>query len=224
MVLRRIAEAIDRRPNTYNARRSILQIAANDFVTQLPKRKGRSGAWGVSGWDVSNLAHPAFWSMTLLSQRRKRFAMTLIGQIYQDPGRRPTPTSRKKAFPPSRSSPALEGIDPDSLVGFVDAAVMLFQPPGASGAPLVPNDQAREILRLALLRGAMVGELRPEEVRKVWSIAHPDQVNQHGPKSPGKKPRAEPKCSSKAGPKTEKARAAAWSDPLSPLCGGDVTE
>ncbi len=185
MVLRRIAEAIDRRPNTYNARRSILQIAANDFVTQLPKRKGRSGAWGVSGWDVSNLAHPGFWSMTLLSQRRKRFAMTLIGQIYQDQAAVQPYVQEKRSTEQVLTS--LEGIDPDSLVGFVDAAVMLFQPPGASGAPLVPNDQAGEILRLALLRGAMVGELRPEEVRKAWSIAHPDQVTQHGPEVAWKK-------------------------------------
>ena len=185
MVLRRIAEAIDRRPNTYNARRSILQIAANDFVTQLPKRKGRSGAWGVSGWDVSNLAHPAFWSMTLLSQRRKRFAMTLIGQIYQDQAAVQPYVQEKRSTEQVLTS--LEGIDPDSLVGFVDAAVMLFQPPGASGAPLVPADQAGEILRLALLRGAMVGELRPEEVREAWSIAHPDQVNQHGPEIAWKK-------------------------------------
>ncbi len=185
MVLRRIAEAIDRRPNTYNARRSILQIAAHDFVTQLPKRKGRSGAWGVSGWDVSNLAHPAFWSMTLLSQRRKRFAMTLIGQIYQDQAAVQPYVQEKRSTEQVLTS--LEGIDPDSLVGFVDAAVMLFQPPGSSGAPLVPAAQAGEILRLALLRGAMIGELRPEEVREAWSIAHPDQVTQHGPEVAWKK-------------------------------------
>ena len=185
MVLRRIAEAIDRRPNTYNVRRSILQIAANDFVTQLPKRKGRSGAWGVSGWDVSNLAHPAFWSMVLLSQRRKRFAMALLGQIYQDQAAVQPYVQEKRST--EQVLTGLEGIDPDSLVGFVDAAVMLFQPPGASGAPLVPSEQAGEILRLALLRGAMVGELRPEEVREAWSVAHPDQVTQHGPEVAWKK-------------------------------------
>ena len=81
----------------------------------------------------------------------------------------------------------LEGIDSDSLVGFVDAAVMLFQPPGSSGAPLVPPDQATEILRLALLRGAMVGELRPNDVRAAWSDAHPDQVEEHGPEVAWKK-------------------------------------
>ena len=187
MVLRRIAEAIDRRPNTYNARRSILQIAANDFVTQLPKRKGRSGARGVSGWDVSNLAHPAFWSMTLLSQRRKRFAMTLIGQIYQDQAAVQPYVQEKRSTEQVLTS--LEGIDPDSLVGFVDAAVMLFQPPGASGAPLVPNDQAGEILRLALLRGAMVGELRPEEVRPGQSPTPTSQPTCEAG------PRAEPKSS-----------------------------
>ncbi|MDE2968401.1 MAG: hypothetical protein OXS30_13065 [Chloroflexota bacterium] len=178
MVLRRIAEAIDRRPNTYRVRRSILQIAADDFTTQLPKRKGRSGNWGVSGWDLSNLAHPAFWSMALLSQRRQRFAMTLIGQIYQDRTAVQPYVQEKRAT--EQVLHGLDGIDPDSLVGFVDAAVMMFQPPGASGAPLIPNDQAAEILRLALLRGAMVGELRPDELRDAWSAAHPDQVEQHG--------------------------------------------
>ena len=185
MVLRRIAEAIDRRPNTYNVRRSILQIAANDFVNQLPKRKGRSGSWGVSGWDVSNLAHPAFWSMALLSQRRKRFAMTLIGQVYQDQAAVQPYVQEKRST--EQVLTGLEGIDADSLVGFVDAAVMLFQPPGSSGAPLVPADQASEILRLALLRGAMVGELRSDEVREAWSIAHPDQINTHGPEVAWKK-------------------------------------
>lgn len=178
MVLRRIAEAIDRRPNTYRVRRSILQLASEDFVKQLPKRKGRSGSWGVSGWDVTNLAHPAFWSMALLSQRRQRYAMTLIGQIYQDQAAVQPYVQEKRATQQVLAS--LKGIEPDSLVGFVDAAVMLFQPPGASGAPLIPADQASEILRLALLRGAMVGELRPDEVRDAWSDAHPDQVERHG--------------------------------------------
>ena len=185
MVLRRIAEAIDRRPNTYRVRRSILQIAADDFASQLPRKKGRSGAWGVSGWDISNLAHPAFWSMALLSQRRQRFAMTLIGQVYQDQAAVQPYVQEKRAT--EQVLHGFEAIDPDSLVGFVDAAVMLFQPPGSSGAPLVPADQATEILRLALLRGAMVGELRPEELRDAWNNAHPDQVQQHGPEVAWKK-------------------------------------
>ncbi len=178
MVLRRIAEAIDRRPNTARVRRSILQLAADDFVRQLPRRKGRSGAWGVSGWDLSNLAHPAFWSMALLSQRRQRFAMTLLGQIHVDQAAVQPYVQEKRATEQVLHS--LERIEPDSLVGFVDAAVMLFQPPGSTGAPLVPSDQATEILRLALLRGAMVGELRADDVREAWSTAHPDQVQLHG--------------------------------------------
>ena len=185
MVLRRIAEAIDRRPNTYRVRRSILQIAAEDFVAQLPSKKGRSGAWGVSGWDVSNLAHPAFWSMALLSQRRRRFAMTLLSQVHQDQAAVQPYVQEKRAA--EQVLHGLDGIDPDSLVGFVDAAVMLFQPPGSSGAPLVPTDQATEILRLALLRGAMVGELRPDDIRPAWSEAHPDQSRRHGPEVAWKK-------------------------------------
>ena len=185
MVLRRIAEAIDRRPNTYRVRRSILQIAAEDFTTQLPRKKGRSGNWGVSGWDLSNLAHPAFWSMALLSQRRRRYAMTLIGQVYQDQAAVQPYVQEKRAT--EQVLHGLQGVDPDSLVGFVDAAVMMFQPPGSSGAPLIPSDQATEILRLALLRGAMVGELRPDEVRVAWNQAHPDQLNQYGPEVAWKK-------------------------------------
>ena len=185
MVLRRIAEAIDRRPNTYRVRRSILQIAAADFVSQLPKKRGRSGAVGVSGWDVSNLAHPAFWSMALISQRRERYAMRLIGQVFQDQAAVQPYVQEKRAAEQVLHS--LNGIEPDSLVGFVDAAVMLFQPPGSSGAPLVPTDQASEILRLALLRGAMVAELRPDEVREAWVSAHPKQVDQYGPDTAWKK-------------------------------------
>ncbi len=177
-MLRRIAEAIDRRPNTARLRRSLLQLAADDFAAQLPRRTGRTGAWGVSGWDVCNLAHPAFWSMALLSQRRTRFAMTLLSQIHADRAAVQPYVQEKRAT--EQVLDGLGGIDPDSLVGFVDAAVMLFQPPGTSGAPLVPADQATEILRLALLRGAMVGELRPNEVREAWAVAYPDQVQQHG--------------------------------------------
>ena len=177
-MLRRIAEAIDRRPNTARVRRSVLQLAADDFVAQLPQRKGRSGSWGVSGWDVCKLAHPAFWSTALLGQRRERFAMTLLGQIYVDQAAVQPYIQEKRAT--EQVLDGLGGIDPDSLVGFVDAAVMLFQPPGASGAPLVPADQATEILRLALLRGAMVGELRADDVREAWTAAHPDQVQEHG--------------------------------------------
>ena len=194
MVLRRIAEAIDRRPNTYRVNRSVLQIAAEDFTKQLPKKKGRSGALGVSGWDLSNLSQPAFWCMALLSQRRERFAMTLIGQIYQDQAAVQPYVQEKRST--EQVLQGLDGIDPDSLVGFVDAAVMLFQPPGTSGAPLVPTDQATEILRLALLRGAMVGELRPIDIRAAWTDAHPDQVEQYGSEVAWKKAqgRAEMLC------------------------------
>ena len=178
MVLRRIAEAIDRRPNTGRVRRSILQIAATDFVTQLPEKRGRSGAVGVSGWDLSNVARPAFWCMALLSQRRDRFAIGLLGQIYQDQAAVQPYVQEKRSAENVLNS--FDGIEPESLVGFVDAAVMLFQPPGSSGAPLVPTDQASEILRLALLRGAMVGELRPSDVQSAWVAAHPDQVDEHG--------------------------------------------
>ena len=178
MVLRRIAEAIDRRPQTGRTRRSILAIAAQDFSEQLPKKRGRSGAVGASGWDISNLAHPAFWTMALLAQRRERFAMTLLGQVYQDTAAVTPYVQEKRAA--EQVLTAVGGVDADSLVGFVDSAVMLFQPPGASGAPLVPLDQATEILRLALLRGAMVGELRTSEVESAWNSAHPDQVHELG--------------------------------------------
>ena len=62
-----------------------------------------------------------------------------------------------------------------------------FQPPNVAGAPLVPLDQATAILWSALLRGAMVGELRSEEAHDAWLAAHPDQVQEHGAERAWKK-------------------------------------
>ena len=178
MVLRRIAEAIDRRPNTYRVRRSILQIAADDFAAQLPKKKGRSGAWGVSGWDVSNLAHPAFWSMALLSQRRRRFAMSLIGQVYQDQAAVQPYVQEKRAA--EQVLRGLDGVDPDSLVGFVDAAVMLFQPPGASGAPSSPPIRPPRF-SASRYSEAPWSESSARTKSETPGTPHtPDQVDQHG--------------------------------------------
>lgn len=178
MALRRIAEAIDRRPQTGRRRRAILQIAAQDFARQLAEKRGRSGAVGVSGWDLSNLAHPAFWAMLLLSQRRERFAMSLLGQLHVDQAAVQPYVEEKRAA--TEILDALGRIEADSLIGFVDVAVTRFQPPGAAGAPLVPRDQAAAILSAALLRGAMVGELRADETQAAWLAAHPDQVAEFG--------------------------------------------
>jgi len=178
MVLRRIADAIDRRPKTGRERRAVLQIAARAFADQAPERKGRSGAVGVSGWDLAKLAHPAFWSMVLLGSRRDRFAMALLNQVHPDTTAVAPYVQEKRA-----AEQVLDGlgrIDPDSLLGFVEAAVMRFQPPGTSGAPLVPLDQAVEILQLALLRGAMISELRPDDLQVAWREAHPDQIEELG--------------------------------------------
>ena len=197
MVLRRIAEAIDRRPQTGRQRRSVLQIAAEDFARQLPTKKGRSGVTGVSGWDVSNLAHPAFWSMLLLAQRRSRYTMNLLGQIHVDAAAVQPYIEEKRAA--TEVLEALGGIEADSLIGFVDVAVTRFQPPNVAGAPLVPPDQATAILWSALLRGAMVGELRPEEAHDAWLAAHPDQVRSTARSVPGRRPRAAPRCCWSAG-------------------------
>ena len=185
MVLRRIAEAIDRRPQTGRRRRAILQIAAQDFADQLAERRGRSGAIGVSGWELSNLSHPAFWAAGLLSQRRERFAMTLLGQLHVDQAAvQPYVEERRAA---AELLEAIERIDADSLIGFVDVAVTRFQPPDAVGAPLVPREQAAAILSAALLRGAMVGELRADGFRAAWLEAHPDQVAEYGAERAWKK-------------------------------------
>ena len=185
MVLRRIAEAIDRRPQTGRQRRAILQIAANEFAQQLPDKRGRSGNPGVSGWDLSNLAHPAFWATSLLSQRRERFAMSLLGQIYVDQAAVQPYVEEKRAA--LEILDALGRIDADSLIGFVDVAVTRFQPPRAAGAPLVPREQAAAILSAALLRGAIVGELRPDQIQPAWLDAHPDQTAELGPERAWKK-------------------------------------
>ena len=185
MVLRRIAEAIDRRPQTGRRRRAILQIAAQDFCRQLADQRGRSGAVGVSGWELSNLEHPAFWTMLLLSRRRERFAMTLLGQMHVDQAAVPPYVEERRAA--GEILEALGGIEADSLIGFVDVAVTRFRPPGSEGAPLVPHEQASAILSAALLRGAMAGELRSSEVEAAWLGAHPDQVAEWGAERAWKK-------------------------------------
>lgn len=170
MVLRRIAGAIDRRPKGYQRRRAILSIAANDFLARLKPRRGKKGGAGYSGRELGRLAEPAFWAMLLLSQRRERFAMTMLGQIHRDTAAVRPYVQEKKAA--QEILTAIPGIDADSLVGFVDIAVEQFQPEGVSGAPLVPRASAAEILKAALLRGAMVGELRPEAAREAWLASH----------------------------------------------------
>lgn len=169
-MLRRFAEAVDRRPQSGRRRRSLLHIAAADFAERLEPRRGATGAAGVNGWDLCNLARPAFWTMLLLSRRRKRFAMTLLGQVHQDVDAVEPYVREKRA-----ASEILDavGLDPDSLIGFVDAAVARFLPPNVSGAPLVPKDQAHTILAAALLRGAMIGELRPAQVEQAWTDSNP---------------------------------------------------
>ncbi len=171
MVLRRFAEAIDRRPQGYRTRRAILNIAANDFLRPLKTKRGANGGDGVSGWDLSNVARAAFWSTLLMSQRRKKFAMALLGQVHRDTAAVTPYVEEKRAA--SEILKATEGIDADSLVGFVDVAVLQFLPERVSGAPLVPHKEAHKIMRAALLRGAMVGELASEAVRVAWLGSHP---------------------------------------------------
>jgi hypothetical protein len=172
-MLRRIAQSIDQGEDGFRQRRSILEVASRDFLSQLPKKSGSKGGEGYSGWDLSNLAQAAFWSTLLLSQRRKRYAMRLIGQVHRDLQALPPYGAEKRAT--SEVLEAVMGIDADSLVGFVDVAVMAFRPEKSRGAPLVPRVEAIEILKAALLRGAMVGELRPEAVRESWLAAHPSK-------------------------------------------------
>ena len=170
MVLRRIANAIDRRPGGERHRRSLLHIAATDFLSRLRPQRGSKGGAGYGGWDLSSVAHPAFWSVLLLSQRRERFAMTLLGQIHRDTAAIKPYVQEKRAT--EEILTATPGIDAESLIGFVDLAVLRFQPAGAAGVPLVPRPEAIEILKAALLRGAMVGELRPDTVREAWLHSH----------------------------------------------------
>ena len=174
MVLRRIAGAIDRRPKSFKQRRAILNIAAADFVTKLRPRDGKEGGRGYSGWEISNLAQAAFWSTLLLSARRERFAMTLLGQLHEDTAAVRPYVQEKRAT--EEILDAIPGIDVDSLIGFVDVAVSQFHPPGVAGAPLVPAAATTEILRAALLRGAMVGELRAEAIEETWLATHPESA------------------------------------------------
>ncbi len=71
---------------------------------------------------------------------------------------------------------AIGQIDADSLIGFVDVAILQFRPPSSSGEPLVPYGPALEIMKAALLRGAMVGELRPDAAKQAWVAANPASI------------------------------------------------
>ena len=174
MVLRRIAGAIDRRSDGARHRRAILHIAAADYLSKLRLHQGRAGGEGYAGWELSNLAHPAFWSMVLLSQRRERFSMRLLGQIHVDAAAVTPYVQEKNATLEILN--AIGEIDADSLIGFVDVAIHQFRPPSSSGEPLVPRGPATEIMKAALLRGAMVGELKPDAAKQAWVAANPQSM------------------------------------------------
>ena len=169
-MLKRIAEAIDPRDKTPKRRRAIVEIAARDFLSQLPVKTGSKGGTGYDGWKLSNMCEAAFWAMLLLSQRRQRFAIRLLGQVHRDTRALRPYVAEKRAT--KEVLEAVPGIDADSLIGFVDVAITHFRPPSATGAPLVPHAEAVELLKAAGLRGAMVGELRPETVREAWLAGH----------------------------------------------------
>ena len=170
-MLRRIAEAIDPRDKTPKRRRAILEIAARDFLTQLRAKKGSKGGRGYDGWELSRLCDAMFWAMLLLSQRRDRYGIRLLGQVHADTkALRPYVAERRAA---KQVLEAVPGIDPDSLIGFVDVAITHFRPPASTGAPLVPAEEAVELLKASGLRGAVVGELRPESAREAWLETHP---------------------------------------------------
>ena len=170
-MLQRVADAIEDATGRRRRPRSTLDMAARDFLGQIRRRRGRKGGEGYAGPDLSRVALPAFWATLLLSQRRKHLAMTLIGEEHKDAAAvRPYLREKQAA---QEILDAIPGIDAESLVGFVDVAIGQFQPPRASGRPLVPPAAATAILRAALLRGAIVGELRPDAARAGWLAAHP---------------------------------------------------
>lgn len=176
-MLKRIAQAIDPRDRApKRRRRAILEIAARDFAGQLPVKTGSKGGTGYDGWKLSNMCHAAFWAMLLLSQRRERFAIRLLGQMYKDTKSLRPYVAEKRAT--REVLEAVPGIDADSLIGFVDVAITHFRPPKSTGAPLVPYPEAIELLKAAGLRGAMVGELRPEAAREAWLADHPPDRKQ----------------------------------------------
>ena len=111
-----------------------------------------------------------FWAMLLLSQRRDRYGIRLIGQIHADTKALRPYVAEKRAA--KEVLAAVPGIDADSLIGFVDVAITHFRPPASTGVPLVPAEEAVELLKASGLRGAVVGELRPESVREAWLTGH----------------------------------------------------
>ena len=130
-MLKRFAEAIDPRDKTPKRRRAILEIAARDFATQLTVKTGSKGGTGYDGWKLSNMCHAAFWAMLLLSQRRERFAIRLLGQMYKDTKALRPYVAEKRAT--LEVLEAVPGIDADSLIGFVDVAITQLPPAGVDG-------------------------------------------------------------------------------------------
>lgn len=171
-IFRRLGRALIYEDDVRRRRKPVLELAAADFLSPLRTRRGKKGGKGYAGWELSNVVGAAFWCMALLSQRRERFPMQLLSQIHEDTAA-VTPFVREKKAT-QEILDATSGIDADSLVGFADVAISRFQPPGASGEPLVPAQPAHEILRAALLRGAMAGHLQPQDVRDAWIADHPE--------------------------------------------------
>jgi len=171
-VFRRFAKALIHEDDMRRRRRTVLEIAAQEFLSQLRMRQGRKGRKGYGGWELSKVAEPAFWSMLLLSQRRERFPIRLISHQY--PGTAAVAPYVKEKQAAQEILDAIPGIDADSLIGFADVAISQFQPTATQGEPLVPHAAAIEILKAVLLRGAVVGELRSDAARDAWLAAHPE--------------------------------------------------
>ena len=170
MVLRRIADALDRNANTTQRTRSVLQTATIEFLDTLPKQRGHLGGNGSGGCELSNLCQAAFWTMAILSHNHEKLTIQLLKEIH--PEKRAYTSYEEEKVKAEDILKSIGFIEPDSLIGFVDIAIYQFQPNGNSGEPLIPQYPATEILKSVLLRGAITGELCTDQIQDAWYTAH----------------------------------------------------
>ena len=156
-MLKRIAEAIDPRDKAPKRRRAIVEIAARDFLSQLPVKTGSKGGTGYDGWKLSNMCDAIFWAMLLLSQRRERFAIRLLGQVHRDTKalRLACPEEKTRPWVHRQGGGTMEPVEPYPQVRYMHARRTL-QLHVRTGVRIVEHD----VERRGAARASVVGARR----------------------------------------------------------------
>ena len=174
MVLRRIASAMEPRTQGARRRRSICLSPPTTSWRPCARIAAAKAVTATAAGDLSRVAAPAFWASLLLSQRRERFTMTLLGQIHRDAAA-VRPLRRRKTG--HARHPGGNPLDRRRLADRLRQRRCDAVPAaGIVRGAACPDPDAQEILNATIVRGAMVGELRPEAAREAWLAAHPPRA------------------------------------------------